>query len=173
MTMEQREFDNIYTGLRSRLIALAVQFRKATGINADAEDIVQEALLKFWELSESGYPVRNPEAILVKITKNRCISILREQKRRPVRQSLDMDVDGGESSTTRTDKIDEAIIKARIYDCLTTAEREYMHMKTDEELSAYQISLRTGKPLSNIMTALSKAKRKLKDQLDKEESHGQ
>ena len=59
--------------------ALARCFSRATDMAIDEEDIVQEALLAFWNLSEKGYPVRNTEALLVKITKNICVSHYRKR----------------------------------------------------------------------------------------------
>ena len=47
--MTQQEFEDIYNRVRSNLIALARQFCRSAAIDMDAEDIVQEALMAFWE----------------------------------------------------------------------------------------------------------------------------
>ena len=67
MKMIEHEFENIYSSIWMKLTALVRKFGKAVYITLDVEDIVQEALIAFWELSEKGYPIRNAEALLVKI----------------------------------------------------------------------------------------------------------
>lgn len=161
--MTQREFEHIYTSVRSKLIAIARQFNRATALDLDNEDVVQEALIALWELSEQGYPIRNYEALLVKITKNICISRYRKRKLRtePIVRDIYM---GEERASQITDKMDEVVIKKRLYESLTKTEREYMLMKTEKGMSLDEISKETGKPKSGIKTALSKAKRKLEEQ---------
>lgn len=77
--MTVQEFEEIYTSMRGRLVGIARVFCKSTSLDLDAEDVVQEALTVFWELSERGYPIKNPNALLVKITKNICISRYRNE----------------------------------------------------------------------------------------------
>lgn len=57
--MTELEFGNIAREHNGRLKALARRFSRAADTAIDEEDIVQEALLAFWNLSEKGYPVRN------------------------------------------------------------------------------------------------------------------
>ncbi len=164
--MTQQEFDNIYSSIRLKLIALAGRFSRASSAELDAEDMAQEAFIAFWQLSVKGYPIRNPEALLVKITKNICISRLRKQKLKL--QPLDNDnVTGGEPASKDTDRMDEAVIKAALYECLTKSQKEYMTMRAEEGLSLDEIALKTGKPKPAIKTALSKAKKKLKEQFNR------
>ncbi len=166
--MTQQEFEHIYISLRAKLIALAKQFGRATTLDFDYEDIVQEALIAFWELSERGYPIRNYEALLVKITKNICISRYRKKKMKtePIIDDMFM---CEERASQITDRMDEIAIKKRLYKSLTKTEREYMLMKTEKGMSLDEISKETGKPKPGIKTALSKAKRKLEEQL---KNHG-
>ena len=160
--MTTQEFEHIYTSVKSKLTSLAGRFAKAAALDCDAEDIVQEALLAFWELESNGYPVRNPEALLVKITKNICVSRYRRRKL-PSAQPQEETLEGGESATKRTDRLDEALLKRRLYGSLSRTEREYMLLKTEEGLSAGQIAKIKGSSPGSIKTALSKARRKLKE----------
>lgn len=77
--MTEQEFANLSDRIRGRLIALARRFNRASGLDAGAEDIVQEALTDLWLLSRKDYPIRDAEALAVKITKNRCIERYRKQ----------------------------------------------------------------------------------------------
>ena len=168
--MTVQEFEEIYTSMRGRLVGIARVFCKSTSLDLDAEDVVQEALTVFWELSERGYPIKNPNALLVKITKNICIS--RYRKRRVVTEPLEIDnFTGGVSASQGVERMDEQLLKQRLYGCLSNMERDYMIMKTSQGLSLDEIAELTGKPKPGIKTALSKAKRRLKEELKKYERY--
>ncbi len=168
MKMIEHEFENIYSSIWMKLTALVRKFGKAVYITLDVEDIVQEALIAFWELSEKGYPIRNAEALLVKITKNICVSRLRKHKFKTTEITSEKYL-GGELASKETDKMDEEMIKKKLYECLTKKEREYMLMKTDDGLSLDEIAQKTGNTKQGIKVALSKAKKKLKEQFNKNE----
>ena len=164
--MTQREFETIYTSVKADLMRLTRRFCVSASVDLDAEDMVQEALTAFWELSERGYPVSNPKALLVTITKNICISRYRRKQSRTEPISGD-DIPGGESASYRADKSDEETIKKRLYDALTKTERMYMLMKTEDGLTLNEMAQKTGSSKAGIKTAISKAKRKLEAQFKK------
>lgn len=170
--MTAQEFEHIYSSIWSKLTGLARQFGRATGICLDEEDVAQEALIALWELSEQGYPIRNPEALLVRITKVNCVARLRKHKMDTVPIEGDK-YNGGDSATKTVDIMDEAEIKRRLYECLTKAEREYMTLKAENDMTLDEISAITGVRKPGISTALSKAKKKLKEQIKKLEYGGQ
>ena len=156
--MTQQEFEQIYLSIKAQLLGLARQFCKSASVDLDAEDMVQEALIAFWDLSEKGYPITNPKALLVKITKNICISRYRKQKLKT--EPIAGDYFGEDTASAITDRADERIIKQRLYDTLTRTEREYMLLKSEDGLSLDEMVRKTGKPKSSIKTTLSKFKRK-------------
>lgn len=162
--MTQEEYIKVSDSIRGKLVALARKFVGASGSVLDAEDVAQEALAVLFELSEKGYPIRNPEALSVKIAKNICVREYRRQRLQTKPLTGDA-YSGGESAESTTDAADNARIKRALYGNLSSAERQYMELKTDEGLSLDEISERTGKPKSAIKTALSKAKSKLTDKM--------
>ncbi len=62
---------------------------------------------------------------------------------------------------------DEQIIKQRLYDTLTRTERLYMLMKSEQGLSLDEMVQETGSSKASVKVALSKAKKKLEEQLKK------
>ena len=162
--MTQQEFENIYISIKGDLIGLARLFCRSASIDLDAEDVVQEALITFWELAERNYPMPNPKALLVLITKNICISRYRKKKLQTEPISGD-DFLGGESASRSVEMADERIIKQRLYDTLTRTERLYMLMKTEQGMSLDEMVQETGSTRSSIKVALSKAKKKMDEQL--------
>lgn len=162
--MTQQEFEHIYISISGNLMGLAKQFCRSASIDLDAEDVVQEALIAFWELAERDYPMPNPKALLVLITKNICISRYRKKKLETKPISGD-DFLGGESASRTVEMADEQIIKQRLYDTLTRTERLYMLMKTDQGMSLDEMVQETGGTRASIKVALSKARRKMEEKL--------
>ena len=77
--MTEQEFAYLSDRIRGKLTSLARRFNRAAGLEEEAEDIVQDSLLTLWQLAEKGYPVRDAEALAVKITKTRCVERYRRQ----------------------------------------------------------------------------------------------
>ena len=162
--MTQQEFEHIYISIRGNLMGIAKQFCRSASFDLDVEDVVQEALIAFWELAERDYPMPNPKALLVLITKNICISRYRKKKLETEPISGD-DFLGGESASRTVEMADEQIIRQRLYDTLTRTERLYMLMKTDQGMSLDEMVQETGGTRASIKVALSKAKKKMVEQL--------
>lgn len=164
--MTRQEFEYIYISIKGDLMGLAKQFCKSASIDLDAEDVVQEALIAFWELAERDYPMPNPRALLVLITKNICIS--RYRKRKLMTQPIAGDnFLGGESASRTVEMADEHIIRQRLYDTLTRTERLYMLMKAEQGMSLDEMVQETGGTRASVKVALSKAKKKLEEQFKK------
>lgn len=145
-----------------RLFSLVGKFGSAASVNLDQDDIVQEAFMALWQLSQKGYPIRNAEALLVRITKNICVSRYRKQKNR-LFTIIEEAVVPADPSYGRLESRDDEKIRQLLYETLTKTEREYMEMKTDEEMSLDEMAIATGKTKESIKTALSKARKKLMD----------
>ena len=78
--MTLHEFEDISNRIRPKLLTVASRFSSATGGADEADDIAQETLMTLWQLSEKGYPVRDAEALAVKIAKNTCVALYRKAK---------------------------------------------------------------------------------------------
>ena len=115
-TITEQEFAQLSARIRSKLKALAQRFNRAAGLASEAEDVAQEALITLWQLSEKGYPVRDAEALAVKITKNLCISRYRKQHLQ-FQSMTDATVAGDESATEAADAEDiETIRNSEFFD---------------------------------------------------------
>ena len=165
MIMEKDEFEILAKKVRGKLLALASDFALPSGVEAD--DVVQEALVSLWELAESGYPIKDAEAMAVKMTKNICVGHYR--KTRVEMLSLTHDnYTGGFEATMLTDREDLRRIRKEVYGTLTTTQREYLYLRNDEGLSLDEIASATGKPKTSIKSTLSKARKQMLDILNKQ-----
>lgn len=165
--MTRTEFEHISVLIRGRIVALARRFARAADLPDPAEDIAQETLEALWRLCEKGYPVRDSEALAVKIAKNICV--MHYRRRRIVPDSIGgMDFEGGFPATERTDRDDIEAVRERLYATLSKTQRQYMEMRNGKGMSLDEISAATGRPKSSIKVTISAARRQLLEKLEKE-----
>lgn len=163
--MNKEEFDIFARKVRPKLLALIHNYAINTGV--EAEDIVQEALLTLWELTEKDYPIRDAEALAVRITKSTCVAHYR--KARPDIQHLMHDnYTGGIEATMLTDYEDLRKIKQLLFRSLTATQRKYLHLRNDEGLSLDEIAQATGKPKTSIKSTISAARKQMLDMIKKQ-----
>ena len=140
------------------MLSVARNIELPSGIGAD--DVVQEALMALWDLAEQDYPMRDAEALAVRITKNICISHYRKAHLETHSLVHDNYV-GGVEGTILTDKDDLRKIRKTIYAKLTHTQREYLHLRNDEGLTLDEIAERTGKPKTSIKSTISSARKQM------------
>ena len=164
--MTEQEFISLSERIRGKLIALARRFNRASGCNGDAEDIVQDALVTLWQLWQHGYPIRDAEAMAVKLTKTRCVELFR---RRHIRfEPLgDPSLAGSDSATSGTERMDIETIRSIVQRDLTDSQQQLHAMRHEEGLSLDEIAAVTGRPKSSVKVTLSTARRRMMEQLKK------
>ena len=74
--MEKEDFEILSIKIRPKLLSLARNFALSSEMEAD--DVVQEAMIALWELVEQDYPMRDAEALAIRIAKNICVSHYRK-----------------------------------------------------------------------------------------------
>ena len=164
--MTEQEFAYLSDRIRGRLTALARRFNRASGMDEEAEDIVQDALVTLWQLSEKGYPVRDAEALAVKLTKTRCVERYRRQHIR-FEPLSDQPVPGGYSATSDTDEKDIDTIRGFVQRNLTDSQRNLVALRNEHGLSLDEIAAATGRPKGSVKVALSTARKKMMEQWKK------
>lgn len=146
---------------------IAKRFCDTYNLAEEAEDVVQESLVALWQLSEEGYPIRDVEALAVKITKNNCVAHFRKLKLRTHSMS-NFDFTGGTLASSIVDDADNKVIVDSIYNNLTDTQRKYLKMRNEEGLSLDEIATITGNPKSSIKTSISVARKQMLEQLKKQ-----
>ena len=164
--MTEQEFAYLSDRIRGKLTALARRFNRAAGCDADAEDIVQDALLTLWQLSEKGYPIRDAEALAVKITKTRCVERYRRQHIR-FEPMEDLPIAGGVSASSGVEELDIETIRGFVQRNLTDSQRQLLALRNEEGLSLDEIAAATGRPKSSIKVTLSTARKHMQEQMKK------
>lgn len=164
--MTRQEFDTFTVRVRNKLLALAWRYKASGGMDDEPEDIVQETFLTLWRLISEGYPVRDPEAIAVKIAKNLAAANIRRQKTDTI-SVMEIDIEGGASATELIDEQDCQTIRQNLYNSLTPTQVHYLELRNELGLSLDDIAKMTGKPKTSIKTTISNARKQLLEQIKK------
>ena len=80
--MTIKAFEQLANDVRPRLIKLCERFLAEQQMVEEAEDIVQDALFRLWQMGEQLDSYKSLEALAVTITKNVCVDHLRHQSMR-------------------------------------------------------------------------------------------
>ena len=154
--MTQTEFEHLLLQTRDKMMLVAMSFFHN---REDAEDIVQEVCLRM--LERGWRDDDNTEALLIKATKNLCVSVWRRQKLREVQPLSDIiEQDKSQSADAlllqkeQKETLEQAIQK------LTPSEQRLIRMK-GEELSLNEIAEQTGFSKRTASTMLWQAKKRL------------
>ena len=164
--MTEQEFAYLSDRIRGKLVKLARRFNRATGLDMEADDFVQDALVTLWQLAEKGYPIRDAEALAVKITKTRCVERYRRQHIR-FEPLSDQPVPGDFSATADTDETDIDTIRNIVQKDLTDSQRKLVALRNEQGMWLDEIAAATGRPKGSIKAALSTARKKMMEQWKK------
>ena len=154
--MTQQEFEHTLLRMRPKMMRIAIDFFHS---EEDAEDIVQEVYVRMlkrgWQLED------DLENLLVRATKNLCVSVWRRQKLRETEQleSIPEPEEHHTADTSllqqeRRESLEVAILR------LPPSEQRLIRMKGDD-LSLNEISTQTGIPKRSVSVMLSTARKKL------------
>ncbi len=158
--MELKEFKISVLPLRCKLLNYA---RKIIGNPEDAEDAVQEAMLKLWNKRQEMEQYKSIEAFAMVLTHNLCMDVLRSK--RAIDTSLE-NISGTTVNSTPErlmEARDEIRLMHEIIASLPTLQRTIMQMKDIEEYETEEIAEITGCSAEAIRSNLSRARKKVRD----------
>lgn len=155
--MKPEEFNHIILPLRQELLSRAFGM---TGNGEDAEDLVQEAMLRLWKRRDSLDASDNIKALLYTILRNALYDDRRRQQRHPSAE-LSEGVAGFEERGVET--LDEMALIRNIVEHLPPLQRQLFRMKEIEGYDAGEIMQITGCTADNLRKNLSRARLKIRD----------
>ena len=158
--MELKQFKIDVLPLREKLLNYA---RKLTEDPSDAEDAVQEVMLKLWNMRQRLDEYRSIEALAMTMTHHLCMDIWRA--RRPDALSLDQVQAPSQSATPERllEEKDEFRLMREIIDSLPSLQRTIIQMKDVQEYETDEIAEITGCNPEAIRSNLSRARKKVRD----------
>lgn len=130
----------------------------------DAEDVVQEVMLKLWNIREQLHEYRSIEALAVKITHNVCMDVRRKKQNRAI--SMDWGRTTHPSAMTPCQLLeekDEMGLLRQIIGSLPPLQQAILRMRDVEEYETAEIAEITGCSAEAIRSNLSRARKKVRD----------
>lgn len=158
--MELKQFKITVLPLRDKLLNYA---RKLTESPDDAEDAVQEVLLKLWNKRLELEQYRSIEAFAMTMTHNLCMDLWRTRHTADVSLELVKDANAGQSPERLLEIKDEIRLMREIIDSLPTLQRTIMRMKDIEEYETEEIAAITGCNPEAIRSNLSRARKRVRE----------
>ena len=158
--MSEKEFEQTAQRMRPRLIEVGRSF---FGNDAQAEDATQEALERLWLLRDRIVNVSHAEALLVRMTKNICVSLWREQRQQVA------GTDGHTPATIIEPMADDEngrMLQLAI-SRLAPSERRLFLMRQDLGMDIPQIAATTGILPRSVSVIISNARKNIIEQLKK------
>ena len=158
--MELNQFKITVVPLRGKLLNYA---RKLTDDSSDAEDVVQEVMLKLWNIRQKLEEYNSIEALAVRITHNLCMDMWRSKRT----DQVSLDQVPVVSQTVNPERVlegnDEIRMMREIISSLPTLQQTIIRMKDIEEYETEEIAQITGCSSESIRSNLSRARKKVRD----------
>jgi RNA polymerase sigma-70 factor (ECF subfamily) len=153
--MTNQEFEIFVERTRPKLLAIAHQYLSVT---ADAEDVVQEALLKLYAMRQRLDTYHSVDALAV-VVKRLALNTLRNEKRHPA-TTLDERVTSYEEPPSE----ERYIELLRAIDALPDKQQMILRMKHMEGMDIAEIAELAGMSHDAIYQNLSRARRAILEQ---------
>ena len=158
--MELNQFKITVVPLRGKLLNYA---RKLTDDSSGAEDVVQEVMLKLWNIRQKLEEYNSIEALAVRITHNLCMDMWRSKRT----DQVSLDQVPVVSQTVNPERVlegnDEIRLMREIISSLPTLQQTIIRMKDIEEYETEEIAQITGCSSESIRSNLSRARKKVRD----------
>ena len=143
--------------IRPKVLATALRFFRASHLEGDPEDVVQEVLLRLWEAWRSGTQIRNAEAWAVAAAKNGCISLWRQK--RPV-CSYPEDLPDSRSAATSLEEAEARQRADKVLSQIPAASRRLLQLRASG-LSLDEMAALTGRTKGSVKSSISAARHEM------------
>lgn len=137
------------------------------GNSCDAEDMVQEAYLKLWNMREELVDIRNPESFSVIVLKNICFDYLRSTRNETEKEDLQNISKPNETSLINEIEMkDQLNCVKQIITRLPNKQQEVMKLRHLNDCSIEEIERITGLNAINIRVLISRARKTIREQFN-------
>jgi RNA polymerase sigma-70 factor (ECF subfamily) len=158
--MELKEFKIQVLPLRNKIAGL-VRKLLSEHLN-EADDAVQEVMMKLWNKRDDLDNCRNIEAFVMTMTHHTCIDIERLRKMSVSTDNIQLS-DSDTSLERLVELRDEVEIVRRIIESLPELQRITIQMKDVEGYENEEIAEITGSNVETVRSNLSRARKKVRD----------
>lgn len=161
--MQLTDFKNMVIPYKDKLYRLAYRM---VGDTMEAEDVVQEALIKIWKKKERLAEIDNKEAWCMAVTRNLAIDKIRARKKKMVSIDTVYHVQDNNLDPYATLKSKDAMERIRsIMDKLPDNLKVVLQLREIEGYSYKEISSIAGFTVDQVKVYIYRARQTMKEQL--------
>nr|WP_321357559.1 sigma-70 family RNA polymerase sigma factor [uncultured Draconibacterium sp.] len=160
--MVARDFKTSVLPVSNKLLRFATHFLHDED---QARDVVQDVFLKLWQRKETLDEVENIEAFAMRMTRNRCLDVIRANKTVPIDEDTDRRLKAKTIDVHSKVELGESAKQIKmLIGQLPELQQNVMHMRDIEQLSYDEIEEATGLQRNAIRVNLSRARKKVRDE---------
>ena len=168
--MLARDFKTDVLPIHNKLLRFALQILQN---EEEAKDVLQDIFLKLWQKRDELGKVENLEAFAIRMTRNRCLDLIR------TRRTISMEVVKKNnrmveesSDTDYLENSEMATLVKRVISELPDLQRTVIHLRDIEQLEYEEIAEATELNVNAIRVNLSRARKKVRDEILKIQNYG-
>jgi len=160
--MDLQAFKQQILPVQGRLFRLAKLFLRN---REEAEDTLQDVLLKLWSNRQQLDRYQSVEALAVQMTRNLCLDKLKSHSYQRMTDGADLShiQTNGVSPLQATELADSSTLIRRLINELPEQQKLVLHLRDVEEYSFEEIEQATGITINNIRVILSRARKSVRD----------
>lgn len=167
--MKQHTFTDLMKPMQDKMYRLALRLLVS---KEAAEDATQEVMLKLWSRKQQLSSYNNLEAFAMTVTKNHCLDQLKLKQNNNLR-IVHSNYDSGESSVQRQVEVkDDLNWVEKIIQGLPEQQRILIQLREVEQYEYDEIAQMTDMKETAIRVALSRARKKIKEEMIKRHRYG-
>lgn len=158
--MNAKQFKQEVLPVKDKLYRLALRM---LGEPADAQDAIQEVLMKIWRQGDSLKKIENIEAWAMRVTKNHCLDRLRSRHRQT--QQLDarqLEADHRLSAQEKLEQKEMVDRLGRLIQQLPVKQKLVLQLRDIEGMAYQEIVEILGMSLSQVKTNLFRARQQIR-----------
>jgi len=166
--MNQKDFLSTVLPFKDKLFRMARRLLVST---EEAEDAVQEVLLKLWKGKDQMESYKNPEAFAMTMTKNYCLDRLKSKQASNLK-IVHSNYHTNENVQKQVELSDEVQMVFKVMETLPEKQRMVMQLRDIEQFEFHEISDMLDLNETAIRVNLSRARKTVRDELLKSYNYG-
>lgn len=167
--MRQERFNSLVLPIKDKMYRFARSLLKN---GEDAQDVVQDAMLKLWNNRVRLDSVQNPDAWAMTITRNLCLDLLKSARNRLV----SFEYKETPSYLPEPDRLLESEQTMQqvkqLMESLSEQQRAVIHLRDVEGYEMNEIAELLDMEINAVRVNLSRARKKVREQIQKMELYG-
>lgn len=141
--------------------------RRMLKSDAEAQDAVQEVMMKLWDKRKNLTKIEKPAAYILTLCRNHCLDVLKKKRSRPTEEENDYRLISLSQQTTDYESREKLEIVHQIIEGLPRKYREVIQYREIDGLDFNEIKELTAFEIPHIRVILSRARLRIKEELQK------